>query len=147
MSKIGFDMDGVLVPDYNKIPNLTDNEFYLQTLYAKPLFSPSGEFDVVTARFDDPEVRKITEQWCEQLAVAPQNVFMRPRGNETPAQFKYRISIEQGYTIYVESDQTVVDEMRQLVAENNVDLMVIMFAESVANLYSRIEESKLIAHW
>jgi len=140
-------MDGVLVPDYNKIPNLTENDFYLQTLYAKPLFSPMGEFDVVTARFDDPEVRKITEQWCEQLEVAPKNVFMRPRGNETPAQFKYRMCIEQGYKIYVESDQTVVDEMQHLVEENKVDLTVIMFAKSVANLYSGIEESKLIAHW
>jgi hypothetical protein len=136
MSKIGFDMDGVLVPDYNKIPNLTDNEFYLQTLYAKPLINPVGEFDVVTARFDDPEVRGITEQWCLQLHTAPKNVFMRPRRDgehETPAEFKYRVAMEQSYKTYVESDINVCNEMINLNLVNNTHLYVIHFDAFVTN--------------
>jgi hypothetical protein len=135
MSKVGFDMDGVLVPDYNPIPNLIEEEFYLQTLYAKPLFSPVGEFDVVTARFDDPVVRKITEQWCEQLETPPQHILMRPRRdiNETPAEFKYRMCIENGYKTYVESDLEVVTNMRKLVYANNTDISIIHFAEFISN--------------
>jgi hypothetical protein len=135
MSKIGFDMDGVLVPDYNAIPNLVEEEFYLQTLYAKPLINPVGEFDVVTARFDDPVVRKITEQWCKQLYTAPQNIFMRPRGEETPAEFKYRVSMEQGYVAYVESDITVVNEMIKLSIANRTPLNVIHFDTFVSNCF------------
>ena len=133
MSKIGYDMDGVLLPDYNKIPNLTDEEFYLQTLYASPLFQPTGEFDVVTARFDDARVREITEQWCNQLNVSPKNIFMRPRGNETPAEFKYRMWIEHGYSVYIESDPGIVLEMRKMVKEANVDIKVVHFAGFINN--------------
>lgn len=138
MSKIGFDMDGVLVPDYNAIPNLVEEEFYLQTLYAKPLINPMGEFDVVTARFDDPVVRRITEQWCLQLHTAPKNIFMRPRrdgGHESPAEFKYRVSMEHGYTTYIESDINVVNEMISLNIANRTDLDVVHFDSFVSNCF------------
>lgn len=131
MSKIAFDLDGVLVPDYHHIPNLTMQEFYEQTLYAKPLFSPVGEFDVVTAR--SAEYRDITEQWIGQLAVRPQTVIMKTDDNESAAEFKYRICIEQGYVIYIESDPAIVQQMRKLADSNGVDIGVIHFAGFIAS--------------
>ena len=60
-SKIAFDLDGVLVPDYSHIPNLSHQQFYEYTLYAKPLINPSSKFDIVTARSE--QYRDITEKW------------------------------------------------------------------------------------
>ena len=131
MSKIAFDLDGVLVPDYHHIPNLTMPEFYEQTLYAKPLFSPVGEFDVVTARME--EHRDVTERWLNQLAVKPQNLFMLQDKNETPAEFKFRTAVEQGYTIYVESDPEIVQQMRKLADAAGVDIGVFHFAGFIAS--------------
>jgi FMN phosphatase YigB (HAD superfamily) len=131
MSKIAFDLDGVLVPDYHHIPNLTMQEFYEQTLYAKPLFSPVGEFDVVTAR--SAEYRDITEQWIAQLAVRPQTVIMKVDADESAAEFKYRVCIEQGYVIYIESDPDIVQQMRKLAINDGVDVGVIHFAGFIAS--------------
>jgi len=135
MSKIAFDLDGVLVPDYHHIPNLTMQEFYLQTLYAKPLFSPVGEFDIVTAR--SAEYRPITEKWIEQLATRPQTVIMKTDDAETAADFKYRICVEQGYTLYIESDPAIVEAMRKLIYDNDyanlVNCNVVHFAGFIAS--------------
>ena len=131
MSKIAFDLDGVLVPDYHHIPNLTMQEFYLQTLYAKPLFSPVGEFDVVTAR--SAEYRDVTEQWLAQLAERPQTVIMKVDAGESAAEFKYRVCVEQGYVIYIESDPDIVQQMRKLADQDGVDISVIHFAGFIAS--------------
>ena len=131
MSKIAFDLDGVLVPDYHYIPNLTMQEFYLQTLYAKPLFSPVGEFDIVTAR--SAEYRPVTEQWVEQLATRPQTIIMKTDASESPAEFKFRICVEQGYTLYIESDPEIVSQMRELANRANVDIGIIHFGGYIAS--------------
>jgi FMN phosphatase YigB (HAD superfamily) len=131
MSKIAFDLDGVLVPDYHHIPSLTMQEFYEQTLYAKPLFSPVGAFDVVTAR--SAEYRDITEQWINQLAIRPQTLIMKTDANESAAEFKYRICIEQGYTLYIESDPEIVQQMRKLANYHGVDIGVVHFAGFIAS--------------
>lgn len=130
MNKIAFDLDGVLVPDYHHIPNLSMQEFYLQTLYAKPLFNPVGEFDIVTAR--SAEYRTVTEQWVTQLATRPQTIIMKTDTNETAAEFKYRVCVEQGYTLYIESDPEIVDKMRNLVHTNNIDCTIVYFSEYIS---------------
>ena len=131
MSKIAFDLDGVLVPDYHYIPNLTMQEFYEQTLYAKPLFNPVGEFDIVTARSE--KYRTVTEQWITQLAVPPNIIIMKTDANETAAEFKYRICVEQGYTLYIESDLEIVEKMRKLLYADVNDLVVIHFGGYLAS--------------
>lgn len=131
MNKIAFDLDGVLVPDYHHIPKLTMQDFYEYTLYAKPLFNPNGQFDIVTARKE--RFRAVTECWIRQLAVQPINIFMLTDDDENPADFKYRICIEQGYSTYIESDRLIVDAMRKLVNDNNKNLNVYHFAEFIEN--------------
>lgn len=131
MSKIAFDLDGVLVPDYHHIPNLTMQEFYLQTLYAKPLFNPVGEFDIVTAR--SSEYRSVTEQWIEQLATRPKTIIMKTDTNETAAEFKYRICVEHGYTLYIESDPEIVEKMRNLMYTHSLYCEVVHFGGYLAS--------------
>ena len=132
MSKINiaYDMDGVLLPDFHQIPGWTEDEFFEHTIYAKPMFSPLGDFDVVTARTEAR--RGITESWLKQLDTPPQNVFMNPDRVLTPAEFKFKTCVEQGYKIYVESDPGSVWEMRELVCEAKIDLLVVHFSEFVA---------------
>jgi hypothetical protein len=132
MSKIAFDMDGVLLPDYNKIPNLSEEEFFQQTIYAKPLINPMYEFDVVTARLE--KWRPITEAWLRQMKRYPTNVFLKDTGTEeSPAEYKYRISKQQGYDIFVESDRLVCKEMLELIIEDESDLRVIHFDDFITN--------------
>lgn len=132
MSKIAFDMDGVLLPDYNKIPNLSEEEFFQQTIYAKPLINPIYEFDVVTARLE--KWRPITEAWLRQMKRYPTNVFLKDTSTEeSPAEYKYRISKQQGYDIFVESDRLVCKEMLELIIEDESDLRVIHFDDFITN--------------
>ena len=122
-SKIAYDLDGVLVPDYNRIPDLTEAEFFEQTLYAKPLFNPQGNFDVVTARLEYN--RPVTERWLDQLEVKPQRLLMRDSVVETPAAFKYRMIKKYKYLVYVESDAIIVDEIITM-AETNLKVKVLV---------------------
>jgi hypothetical protein len=125
MNKIAFDLDGVIIPDYSMIPNLNDEEFLAQTMYAKPLINPLLPFDVVTAR---PEAwRDATIKWLGQLTRMPENLHMRTSLAETPAEFKFRISKLNGYDIYVESDARICSEMTDLCQKNNHKLVVIHF--------------------
>lgn len=133
MSKIGFDMDGVLLPDYNHIVGLGDRDFFVQTLNAKPMFNPSGRFDVVTARLEC--WRDITEQWLRQLKEPPVAVFMRANEDESPAQFKYRIAIERRYDKFVESDPQVCREMSLLNQTNFTKLHVIHFDDYLSKQF------------
>ena len=126
-------MDGVLLPDYNHIVGLGDRDFFVQTLYAKPMFSPAGRFDVVTARLEC--WRDITEQWLKQLREPPVAVFMRSSEDESPAQFKYRIAVERGYTKFVESDPQVCREMNKLIKANFTNLHVIHFDDYLSKSF------------
>ena len=125
MNKIAFDLDGVLIPDYNVIPNLTDEEFFNQTLYTKPLINPLLPFDIVTARLEIH--RDVTIKWLQQLQRMPINLYMRPSLVETPAEFKFRMCVEQDYEIYVESDPVISSEMVDLCVKHNHKLVVIHY--------------------
>lgn len=133
MSKIAYDLDGVLVPDYNQIPNLTQAEFYQQTLYAKPMFNPTGIFDVVTAR--DEIHRPVTEHWLTQLATPPNQLFMKKNDNESNAEYKLRLCLDQGYRVYVESDAEIVDEMTKL---NDSKLVIIHFGTYIVRHFNQL---------
>ena len=124
-AEIGFDMDGVFLPDHSFIEGITDDEFFERTLYEKPLFHPTYTFDIVTARLEDR--RPLTEKWVLQLNKKPQNIFMRPDETESPAEFKFRIADKQQYKIYVESDLQVCKDMLKLVIKHSSDLRIIHF--------------------
>jgi len=133
--EIGFDMDGVLLPDHQYIDGLTDIEFYTRLLSEKPMFNPMYAFDVVTARSEKD--RDLTAKWLLQLTRQPNNLFMRADSSETPAEFKFKISVKQGYKIYVESDLQICKDMLKLILKNKVDLRVIHFDSWVQQTFIR----------
>jgi len=116
--KIAFDLDGVLIPDYNQIPKLSQDKFYEQTLHAKPLFHPTYEYDVVTARLD--ERREITEKWLEQMDTKPANLYMNTN-NIPAAEFKYQMIRTNKYDMYVESDRKICEEIVELFKKDGVN--------------------------
>jgi uncharacterized HAD superfamily protein len=133
--EIGFDMDGVFLPDHSIVPDINQKEFFELTLYEKPIFNPTYTFDIVTARVE--AIRPITEKWLAQLKKQPKNIFMRPDESETPAEFKYRIAVEQQYKIYVESDLQICKDMLKLIVKNDVDLRVIHFDSWIQQTFIR----------
>ena len=133
--EIAFDMDGVFLPDHAFIEGITEEEFFQRTLHEKPMFNPTYTFDVVTARVESR--RPVTEEWLKQLSKQPKNLFMRPDESETPAEFKFRIAVEQGYKIYVESDLQICKDMLKLIVKNEVDLRVIHFDSWVQQTFIR----------
>jgi hypothetical protein len=113
MADIAFDLDGVLIPDFNWIPDLSHQEFYQHTAYARPLLNPQFAFDVITARA--MEHWEITWQWLQQLQRPPENLYMNSRGLPA-AEFKYQQLRQGNYQVYVESDVTICAAIRELYA-------------------------------
>jgi FMN phosphatase YigB (HAD superfamily) len=131
ISNIAFDLDGVLVPDYRHIAGLNHQEFYEYTLYAKPMFNPTGIFDIVTARSE--KYRAITEKWVKQLTTQPNRLFMKTNQDETPTAYKSRICHDQGYRVFVESDAEIVENMSKANG-----LQVIHFDEYISKQFDKI---------
>lgn len=131
ISNIAFDLDGVLVPDYSHIDGLNHQQFYEYTLYAKPMFNPTGVFDIVTARSE--KYRAITEKWLKQLTTQPNRVFMKSNQDETPVAYKSRICYAQGYRVFVESDADIVANMAK-----TSGLEVIHFDEYISKRFAKI---------
>lgn len=125
MSKIAFDLDGVLVPDYHHIPDLTQQEFYEQTLYAKPLFQPEYDYDIITARSE--EFRDVTEAWLRQMRFPPKNIWMK---NDTLKDHEYKVEIlanNPEIKVYVESDPLICEYIRA----HNRNVRVMHFSDFI----------------
>ena len=129
--KIAFDLDGVLTPDYRKIPGLTKEEFYKLTAYAKPLFCPKGEYDIITAR--DIKYKAITDKWANQLENQPERIFFKTTNKISAAEYKFTILYKGGYKVYIESDQAIIDEITRLNKATwpSMDLTILRFADFV----------------
>ena len=128
---IGFDMDGVLLPDHHYIEDMLDDQFFELLLKEIPLFNPTYDFDVVTAR---PEkFRPLTEKWLLQMKKQPNKLFMKERSleEESNAEYKFRIASQERYTIYVESDLQICQDMLKLVQKANSPLRIIHFGSWV----------------
>lgn len=101
--KIAFDMDGVFLPDYHHMPGLTEQEFFMQTLFAKPMIDPWYDYIVITGRVE--RWRNVTERWFNQVQNPPKAIYMRPNTDERAVEFKARIlNSMPDIKTYVESD-------------------------------------------
>ncbi len=134
MSKIAFDLDGVLVPDCEEIPNLGGlDEFYALTHYMRPLFSPAGEYAIITARH--AKYRAVTVGWCQTwLDPFPTQIFHECL-NETAGAYKEHVLNNHPYIqTYVESDIGIVNYLR-----NNVKTgcKIIHFSEYIEQEFYR----------
>lgn len=113
MNKIAFDLDGVLVPDFDQIPGVGGlDEFYAMSTYIRPLFLPAGDYYIITAR--PAEYRSVTWSWCEKyLKPLPSRLF-HERNNQTAGSYKSQILNENiDIACYVESDPGIVSFLKK----------------------------------
>jgi hypothetical protein len=113
MLQTAFDLDGVLVPDCDKIPGIGGlDDFYRLTTYMRPIFRPQGPYAIITAR--PAEYRPVTLEWVSKyLDPKPVRVFHEIMSDETPEQYKERIIKEYKISTYIESDPDIVRYLRE----------------------------------
>lgn len=134
MSNIAFDLDGVLLPDCEEIPNLGGlDEFYALTHYMRPIFEPQGEYAIITARH--AKYRPVTVAWCQTyLDPFPTQIFHECL-DETPGAYKADILNKHDYIrTYVESDVGIVKYLRDNV---KTGCLIVHFSEFIAQKFYR----------
>ena len=112
MSKIAFDIDGVLVPDCDKFPKLGGLEaFYAMTTCMRPLFKPMGEWYAITAR--EAQYRPYTIEWIRKYFTNKPRELWHESDSSNPSEYKAEVIIKHGITKYIESDITIVEYLRK----------------------------------
>lgn len=111
MSKIAFDIDGVLVPDCDKFPKLGGlEEFYALTTCMRPLFKPNGEWYALTAR--EAQFRPYTMEWVRKHFVNKPITVWHESDSTNPAEYKAEVINKNNITKYIESDYDIVQHLR-----------------------------------
>jgi len=112
--KIALDLDGVFIPDCDRIPNLGDvDKFYELTMFMRPLFQPRGEWSIITGR--PAKYKSQTVAWVEKYFTnKPVDIF-HGAVLESPAEYKASVIKQHGFTVYVESDLGIVEQLRKMV--------------------------------
>jgi len=113
MSRIAFDLDGVLIPDFDKIPSLGGLEnFYSMTTYIRPIFKPQGDFIIITAR--PAEYRPVTWKWCQKYLDPLPTILFHERNQETSGKYKSGIlNSNTDISFYIESDSGIVSYLKK----------------------------------
>lgn len=111
MSKIAFDIDGVLVPDCDKFPNLGGlDAFYALTTCMRPLFKPNGEWYALTAR--NAEYRPHTMEWINKYFTNKPLGLWQESDGMNPPEYKAEVINKHSITKYIESDPDIVAYLR-----------------------------------
>ena len=112
MSKIAFDIDGVLVPDCDRFPNLGGLEdFYALTTCMRPLFKPRGEWFALTAR--SAEYRPYTMAWIRKYFTNAPIQLWHESDSTNPPEYKAEVINNNSITTYIESDKAIVEYLRK----------------------------------
>ena len=113
MSQIAFDLDGVLVPDFDQLPMIGGlDEFYHMSTYIRPIFAPQGDYSIITAR--PAEYRSLTWQWCEKYLYPMPVKLFHERTSETGGAYKANVlNNNKQIQTYVESDPGIVAYLKK----------------------------------
>ena len=108
-----FDIDGVLVPDCDHFPNIGGlDEFYALTSKMVPIFTPSTDYILITARH--AKYRATTWAWCkEYMDPLPIQLFHECT-DETAGDYKAKVlNANPSIKRYIESDLSIVTYLRK----------------------------------
>lgn len=108
MSKIAYDLDGVLVPDCDILPGVGGlSEFYQLMEFVRPLFQPKLPYSIITARL--ATYRDSTERWISKyLDIAP-DVLYHDITDNNAAEYKIKVLNDHPeIQVYIESDMQIV---------------------------------------
>jgi hypothetical protein len=132
MNNVAFDLDGVLVPDFDTIPDLGDiHAFYQMSHYIKPIFNPQSEYGIITGRF--VKHRHYTEQWIKKYLTPAPSFLFHNRDQESPEKYKADILNRETYiTQYIESDLKIVEYLKRHVRPN---CSIIHFADFLSSSF------------
>ena len=112
MNKIAFDIDGVLVPDCDRFPNLGGlEEFYALTTCMRPLFKPRGEWYALTAR--EAQFRPYTMAWIRKYFTNAPIQLWHESDSTNPPEYKAEVINNNSITTYIESDKVIVEYLRK----------------------------------
>jgi len=134
LSQIAFDLDGVLVPDCDDIPNIGGlDEFYALTTYMRPIFEPQGEYAIITAR--PARHRAITVGWCQKyLDPFPTQIYHECLDQTAGAYKESILNKNIHIQTYVESDIGIVQYLRTNV---KTGCKIIHFSEYLGKEFMR----------
>lgn len=112
MSSIAFDLDGVLITDFDHIPNLGGlTEFYRMSVYCRPIFEPAGQYDIITAR--KPKYKQYTEQWIHCHLENKPDILFHDITHHTPEGYKAQVlNSHPEIRTYVESEPSIVEYLK-----------------------------------
>jgi len=112
IAPIAFDLDGVLIPDCDHIPQIGSlDEFYSLTEYMRPIFKPQGNYSIITAR--PAQHRSSTWTWCNKYLDTLPVRLHHECADESPGEYKARIlNSNADIQTYVESDLKIVDYLK-----------------------------------
>jgi hypothetical protein len=136
MSNIAYDLDGVMVPDCDRLPFVKGlDEFYQLMGHVRPIFNPQGSYSIITARA--AMYRANTVEWYNTyLSPKPVQLFHEIDEDETPEQYKVRVlNSHPEITIYIESEPYIVDYLRQHVTTG---CTIVLFREFVQGQINNI---------
>lgn len=134
MKRIAFDLDGVLVPDFDHIPSITTEAEYYEEIqaYIIPLFEPKGKWYLLTGRSQDVAI--YTRMWIDNnFNNPPVEILHGIENDESPIQYKARMIEEHNITHYIESSKDIVEALRKQVNKCEV----IHFSQYIANIIDK----------
>jgi len=117
---IAYDLDGVLLPDCEHIPNLGDERaFFTMLTYIRPLFiPPHAHTIIITAR--PTKFAGLTRAWAYKY-LGHHALYQDIKDGEDPAEYKARTLdryLLRDVTTYIESNPLIVVKMRTLTTKN-----------------------------
>ncbi len=117
MNKIAFDLDGVFISDCDQMPQIGGlTEFYALAYHMRPLFKPSGDWNIVTGR--DPKYRAQTMSWIDNhFENKPKRVWHEIGDTQSPEEYKAEIINQNNIDFFVESDLKQVKYLKQNVSD------------------------------
>ena len=120
---IGFDLDGVLMPDMRFLP---DRKHLINTVreWMLPLYQPVGEWCLITSRHPDDAI--LVANWVkENFRVQPRFIEHYCIPGMDPAAYKARVldRLPQ-IRVYVESDPDTARRIREEMTRTNVRVVV-----------------------
>jgi hypothetical protein len=137
---IGFDLDGVIIPDCDNMPNVGNvGEFYeLAAMNMQPLFQPGSESVIITARYQ--RYTPLTIAWVNRyINPLPRRVY-HDRTTESAAGYKSTIlNNDHTISVYVESDLEIVEALKRTV---RTSCKIVHFSTWVAEQLSELERKQ-----
>lgn len=133
---IAYDFDGVLIPDFNRVPNLGGlDEFYTMTQSVKPIFKPKGTWYIITGR--DRSYLTQTASYIDKHFDNPPVALYQDRKRKEQKAWEYKAQIlnelpEIQY--YIESDPRTVSYLKEHVTTG---CKVIHFADYLETSLSK----------